>query len=247
MNFIDMHIHLQDYDQQFATDMVKKAQKSGLKKMICAGTAPQDWKKVADWRNQYPDLVIPAFGIHPWKAAQAEKGFIDVLRAYLQNFSTALVGEIGLDGLKPDIETQKKVFAEQLQLAVELKRPAVIHCVKAGDMLSDYGKLLPEKFMFHSFNGRWEQMREILRRGGYVSFGASILKNRDFAKIMKDMPADRILVESDGPYQAPVKGELSTSLLIPNLIAAIAKVRDENPEELAQKIYENSLVFTATD
>ena len=247
MNFIDMHIHLQDYDRQFATDLVKKAQKSGFKKMICTGTSPDDWEEVALWRNRYPDFIVPSFGLHPWQVGRFGENFIDVLRAYLQNFSTAPVGEIGLDGLKPDVELQKKYFEAQLHLAAELKRPVVIHAVKAANIPHDYPKIMPEKFMIHSFNGRWEQMWEILRYGGYISFGASIIKNRDFTKIMTDMPADKILVESDGPYQAPVKGEKSTPLFIPELVAQIASVRGEDLEETAQKIYENSLRFISAD
>lgn len=243
MNFIDLHIHLQDYNQQYATDMVKKAQKCGLKKMLCNGTMPQDWPLVADYARKYPDLIVPAFGLHPWKVSGADEDFAELLLAYLQDFPSAPVGEVGIDGLKPEAELQRKYFVMQLEIAKEKQRPVIIHAVKYGSMLPEYQKILPPKFMFHSFNGRYEQMKEILRYGGYVSLGASIFKNRDAEKIIRDIPLNRILAESDGPYQPLPKEAISTPLFIPQMIKMWAEIRKTDADELAKQIYDNSINF----
>lgn len=243
MEFIDLHIHLQDYKLNFATDIVKKAQKSGLKKMVCAGTSPDDWEQVAAWAREYPQTIVPAFGLHPWQVTKENSGWEEKLRGFLSAFPGSLVGETGLDGLKPDINLQRADFGRHLELAAELKRPLIIHAVRAWHLFNDVWPRLPEKFMFHSFNARPEQLREIIRRGGYVSFNASILRNRDFETIAAAVPADRILLESDGPYQPPVKGEVSTPFFIPLLLRRLAAARGCDEEELAQSVFHNSQEF----
>lgn len=243
MEFIDLHIHLQDYKANFATDMVKKAQKSGLKKMVCAGTSSRDWAQVALWAEQNPQSVVPAFGLHPWHVASEQPDWEEKLRDFLSAFPHALLGETGLDGLKPDFDKQQKYFERQAELAAELKRPLIIHAVKAFSGFAHLWKKLPEKFMFHSFNARVEQLRDILRHNGYVSFNVSVLKNRDCERLAAEISGDRILFESDGPYQPREKGGISTPLSIPELISFFAAVRGEDVEELAVRVMQNSEEF----
>lgn len=243
MEFIDLHIHLQDYTDDFATDIVKKAQKSGLKKIVCAGTSPDDWKKVADLTEQYPDFVIPAFGLHPWYIDRAGEMWRDSLENYMQNFPCALVGETGIDGLKPDVFLQKEYFKFHIKSAQIFNRPLIIHAVKSFAQFDDLWNLLPEKFMFHSFNAHLEQLKQILRYGGYVSFGNSILKNKNFEQIIISTPKEKILCESDGPYQPLQKGEISTPFQITDLIRRIAEIRNDTVEYTAYQIYCNSLEF----
>ena len=247
MEFIDLHIHLQDYTSDSATEIVKKAQKSGLKKMVCAATSCDDWQKVADFALQYSDLVIPAFGVHPWQAAKVRPDWALTIEPYLQQYPQSLIGETGLDGLKPDMDLQRQYFLAHINLAKKYNRPLEIHAVKAVNLLSEYLPLMPSKFMIHSFNGRPEHLHEILHYGGYVSFCASILKNRDIEKIVCSTPSDKILLESDGPYQALIKGEQSIPFFIPELISKIAAIRGENSENFSRQVYQNSLTFIAAD
>ncbi len=243
MQYIDSHIHLQDYNQDAIPEMVKKAINIGIKRMVCAGTSPQDWQKVADYAHKYPDLIIPAFGVHPWHFLSAQNDWKELLQYYLSKFSSALVGEIGMDKLKPDIELQQTIFAEQLQIAKANNRPVVIHAVKAISLLANYWHLMPKNFLIHSFSSSLEQLREVINHGGYVSFNQSIEKNRDFEKIVQAVPQNRILLESDGPYQSLNKSETSTPLYIPELAKKIASVRGENFEDFAKIIYNNSMEF----
>nr|QIM10615.1 hypothetical protein PlAlph_5070 [uncultured Alphaproteobacteria bacterium] len=243
MEFIDLHIHLQDYKANFATDIVKKAQKSGLKKMVCAGTSSRDWEQVSQLSERNPELIIPAFGLHPWHVTKEQSDWEEKLHVFLTAYPKALIGETGLDGLKPDMEMQKKYFEQHIRMANEFHRPLIIHAVKAFAFFDSLWKALPEKFMFHSFNARTEQLQDILRRGGYVSFNASILRNRDCERIVKSVSADRLLFESDGPYQPRDKGGISSPFFISELISAFAAIRGENTEELAARVYQNSLEF----
>ena len=179
MNFTDMHIHLQDYKANCATDIIENARAAGVGRMVCAATAESDWPAVAALAEKYPHTVVPAFGVHPWYAGETAAGWEHRLHKRLLSAPEALVGESGLDGLRGDQAAQKTVFSVQAALAKELRRPLVIHAVKAVAALSAFLPQMPERFMIHSFNGRTEHLRPILNAGGYVSFSASILKNRD--------------------------------------------------------------------
>ncbi|MBQ8677381.1 MAG: TatD family hydrolase [Alphaproteobacteria bacterium] len=243
MNFIDLHIHLQDFESDYSADIVKKAQKSGLKKMVCAATSEDDWKKVADLAVSDPEMIIPAFGIHPWYIKKASLQWDEKLIKQCLAFKSVLIGETGLDALKDDIKTQKQIFIRHLEIASLLRRAVVIHNVKAFGFLSDIWDKFPPFFMFHSFNARVEQLKEILSRGAYVSFGASILKNRDGERILLNVPKDKILLESDAPYQAYDKNNPSTPFFIPELLKKISAIRGDDIEELARQLFENSQKF----
>ena len=243
MDFIDIHIHLQDYKTNFATDIVKKAQTLNYKKMLCAGILEKDWDIVAKWADLFPDLIVPAFGVHPWYAEQITDKWIEKLCSYLEKYPQALIGETGIDGLKENLQQQKQLFVQHIEMAQQYNRPLIIHAVKAVSYFDDLWNKLPEKFMFHSFNGKVEHLKNILSKNGYVSFSASILKNKDFEKIVQNVPVKKILVESDGPYQPFEKGTISTPFFIPELLKYIAKARKCDYEELAYQIYQNSLEF----
>lgn len=128
-------------------------------------------------------------------------------------------------------------------MAKELRRPLIIHAVKAVAALSAFLPQMPERFMIHSFNGRTEHLRPILNAGGYVSFSASILKNRDAGEIVRLVPEDRLLIETDGPYQGPEKGREQTPLFLPVLLAQLARWRREDAEKLAAAAEANAKEF----
>lgn len=243
MNFIDMHIHLQDYKANCATDIIAAAVKAGFSRFVNAAVQESDWEKVASLARRYPERIVPAFGLHPWYVRGCLKGWQQRIRAYFAEFPQALVGECGLDGTRSAEAEQQSLFAEQIQLATEFERPLVIHAVRADWMLSEFWPQMPKVFMFHSFNGHPDQLRPILRRDGYVSLGFSVLKNRNFADIARAIPADRLLLESDGPYQSGEKGTESSPLQIPLLLSQIAAFRREDAMVLAAQIAKNSEEF----
>lgn len=243
MNFTDMHIHLQDYKANCATDIIENARAAGVGRMVCAATAESDWPAVVALAEKYPHTVVPAFGVHPWYAGETAAGWEHRLHKRLLSAPEALVGESGLDGLRGDQAAQKTVFSVQAALAKELRRPLVIHAVKAVAALSAFLPQMPERFMIHSFNGRTEHLRPILNAGGYVSFSASILKNRDAGEIVRLVPEDRLLIETDGPYQGPEKGREQTPLFLPVLLAQLARWRREDAEKLAAAAEANAKEF----
>ena len=244
MKFIDTHLHLQDYKTRFATDIISESQNAGVTKMVCAATGFFDWDKVARFAKQYPGTIVPAFGLHPWYVSEAKADWSQRLAEFLERFPNALIGESGLDGLKnPDDEPQNSIFYRHIQLAEQFKRPLIIHAVKAQDWLENYWDLLSEKFVFHSYNGKREVLKKIIKAGGYVSFSASILNNKDASELVNLVPADRLLLETDGPYQGPDKNQEVTPAYLPRLAAELAALCGEKNEEFAARVYANSEAF----
>lgn len=244
MKFIDTHIHLQDYKTRYARDIISSAAKVGVERFICVGTTPEDWEAVAELYVEFPQEVIPSFGYHPWYVNSAPLDWEEQLVKYLLKYPEALVGECGLDRCKdPNSEPQHSFFYKQILLAKKYSRPLIIHSVKCQDWLENFWSLLPEKVVFHSYSGSPELMQKIIRHGAYVSFGFSILKHKDFATLAALVPENRLLLESDGPYQSPLRDEESTPQNLPDLLQKIASFRGVIPEDLAAKIYQNSCEF----
>lgn len=244
MQFMDTHIHLQDFKLKNTTDIVNKAVSCGVCKLVCVAAVETDWAKIAALSAEFPDTVIPAFGLHPWYAREAGLGWERRLAAYLERFPQALIGEAGLDRLRDkESEPQGAVFRAQIELAEQYGRPLLIHAVRAQEWLEDYWRILPPKFAFHSFNGRRELLDKIVKAGGYVSLSSSILRSPRKADIVPQIPADRLLLETDAPSQGLVSGQEGTPEQLPNQAVEIAALRDEDVASFAARVYQNSMEF----
>jgi len=242
MRFFDTHIHLNDF-KNGADEAVAEALSCGIDKMINMSSTPQDWQKVLELSRKYPDNIVPATGIHPWYVSQVKVSDFDDLENMLKRNADAVLGECGLDGLKPDFAKQVDVFLQQTELAKKYNRPMVIHCVKAQEWFLNNFRELPERFVFHSYNGKPEFLKQILNCGGYVGFNASVFRSSAAEKVIKYVSADRILLETDAPYQGFEKGKENNPGALPEIFEKISYIRDEDKEESAAQIYQNSLDF----
>ncbi len=133
-----MHVHLQDYKTNCATDIVSAARVQGICRMVCAASQEAGWPRVGELASRHPQAVIPAFGIHPWYVAAAKPGWEKRLYKQFEQFPQALIGESGLDGLKENMPLQRQLFERQIEAASVLKRPLVVHAVKAVAQLQDF-------------------------------------------------------------------------------------------------------------
>ena len=241
MQFMDTHVHLQDFKAKNTTDIVKRAKAVGVDKLVCVSAREDDWPKVAALADEFSDTVIPAFGLHPWYVREATPGWERRLRVLLEHYPSALIGEVGLDRFHDqDYEPQNAFFKAQLSLAKEYARPALIHAVRCREWLEAYWKLLPPKFIFHSFNGRQELLDRILGAGGYVSLSASILYNRNKSTLVPQIPLTRLLLETDGPFQSLYRGEEGLPEFLPDQAAELAALYGLEPEKFAARVYQNS-------
>lgn len=234
MQFIDSHIHLQDYKANNAPHFVANMKSLGLEALICPSVNENDWDRVI--RNSYQNslLIIPALGMHPWYLNNATEKWKEDLERKLKENPKALIGECGFDRLKnANHLQQKEAFMFQTDLSIKLNRSLLIHAVKADVWLEEFWlKLKQTKFVIHSFSGSLELMQKAVSVGGYISFSPSIYKRSNCFALFKNVPIERLLVESDGPYQ----GEPND---IPELISSIADIKQQSPETLNQQIKQN--------
>jgi len=205
----DAHNHLQDPRLGESAPVIAAMKASGVTRCVVNTTCEEDWSAVKNLAVLEPDLIRPAYGIHPWRAHGTRPGWLEKLRALLENNPQASIGECGLDQWigNPSLEIQLPVFLDQLRLAREMERPMTIHCLKAwGPLFECFAESPPpSRFLLHSFGGSIETARRLIPMGAYFSFSGHFLHARKSAVIdvFRALPMDRILLETDAPDMLP--------------------------------------------
>ncbi|KAK7315661.1 hypothetical protein VNO77_34227 [Canavalia gladiata] len=212
MKLFDAHCHLQDPRiLSKVPQLIKTAQDKGVVRFAVNGVSEQDWHVVKHLAETHP-CVIPCFGLHPWFVAERSPNWLQTLKEYFDSTPSAAVGEIGVDkgsqGRKIDFSEQVDVLRQQLELAKELNKPASVHCVRAfGDLLELMKSMgpFPAGIILHSFLGSAEMVPEFSKLGAYFSFSGFLmsLKENKAKKMLKMVPSDRILLETDAPDALP--------------------------------------------
>jgi TatD DNase family protein len=205
----DAHNHLQDprFDD-IRKELIATMIKCGINQCVVNGTSPSDWPKVAELAAQYPDLVIPSFGLHPWQKPSV--GWQEQLLTYLDTIPQACIGECGLDRwIKGyDIDLQTEVFITQLALAAKRNLPLSIHCLKAWGALLEIleSQPLPKRgFLLHSYSGSSELVPRLEKLGAYFSFSGYFLRQdkQNVRDAFLRVSPDRLLIETDAPDMLP--------------------------------------------
>ena len=207
-HWIDAHNHLHDPRLGDPVILIDEMAAAGVEHCVVNATCEDDWPAVAELADRYPDFVTPAFGIHPWQADRTTAGWCERLAAMLEKYPRAVIGECGLDRWvsSPTIEVQRPVFETQLELARETGRPVTIHCLKAWRALLDsLAAHPPPRFLMHSYGGSLEFAARLLPLGAYFSFSGYFLHGRKAAvrQVFRELPRDRILLETDAPDMMP--------------------------------------------
>lgn len=228
---------------------------AGIERCIINATREEDWEKIANLAASHPDLIHPAYGIHPWHAHTARPGWQEKLRWLLETHPRASIGECGLDNWvsHPTLEIQRPVFRDQLRLARELRRPATIHCLKAWGALFDTfaESPPPPHFLMHSYGGSIETARRLIPLGAYFSFSGHFLHPRKSAvlAVFRQLPQERILLETDAPDMLPPPEIITHPLSenqnhpanLPAIGSALATALGMQQEALATLTYHNAL------
>ena len=231
----DAHIHLSNFKDISPAELIGRLKFAGIQKCVCVSAHPDDWAKAAAFARSFEFEVVPCFGLHPWYINDAHQGWAKRLEEYLLEFETALIGECGFDRLKnSDFESAKKVFEPQLELAYALKRPLMLHMVKADDWLENYFGRLPQNSIFHSFSGSIELCKRVLKFGHLISVNKKFFNKKDAAKILEYTPLENILIETDAPFQS-MPEDLSA------VASKIAEIKGCSEEGTRQRLYMNAL------
>ncbi len=247
-NIFDSHAHYDDsqFDEDREQLLGWVLQEKGVVGILNMGADLEGCRATLELTRRY-DYVYGAVGIHPECARELPEDWLSQLRGMLQEPKIVGVGEIGLDYHWLDEcpkDRQKEVFATQLELAKELALPVVIHDREAhGDTLEFLKKYRPAGVV-HCFSGSWETAREILDLGMYIGLGGVVtFKNaRHAVEVAQKLPLERLLLETDAPYMAPVphRGKRNDSSLIAFVAEKIGELRGVDPQTVLDIAEENT-------
>lgn len=250
----DAHNHLQAPRLGDRAPIIAAMLTAGVTRCVVNATSEDDWAAVEEIVSTHPDFAVPAFGIHPWQAHTARDGWQKRLESILEKHPASSIGECGLDQWvsSPPLSIQLPVFIAQLRLAREMKRPLTIHCLKAWAPLFDAftHETPPATFLMHSFGGSIETARRLIPLGAYFSFSGHFLHERKRAaqEVFRQLPHDRILLETDAPDMLPPPETITHPLPenhnhpanLPAIGRALAGVLAITSENLADLTRENA-------
>jgi TatD DNase family protein len=236
---IDTHAHLDALDDPAGA--ISRARAAGVNRIVAIGSGLESARATVELAR-HEEGVFAAVGIHPHQAADGDS--LEEL-ARLVDGRVVAVGEIGLDFYRDYAprDEQGRVFAEQLQLATGLDKPVIVHSRAADEetaaMLADF----TGPVVLHCFSSPG-LLPTALERGYYVSFAGNVTypKAADLREAAVQVPAERILAETDCPYLAPqpVRGKTNEPAYVVHTVAALAETRGEDEDELARQIDANA-------
>ncbi len=248
MQFIDTHCHLDG--EEFRDDLdavVTRAREAGVAAIGVPGINLESLDTVLELCRRYPYFCYPMLGLHPEDVKADWRDVLAAIKPALQ--SVKAVGEVGLDYYwsREFEKEQLEAFEEQVRWAVEFQLPLMIHCRKAQNemvaIIKKYQNDLPGG-VFHCFTGNEHEAAELLQFDKFVLGigGVSTFKKSHLPEVLPTVvPLDRIVLETDAPYMAPVpkRGERNEPAFVAYVLKRLAEAYGVSEEEVAQKTNEN--------
>lgn len=245
-NIFDTHSHYDD--EKFNPDremLLSTLQSQGVSDVVSCGCDIETTQFNFDLAQAYNFMYFAA-GFHPECLEGASLKDLELIKKFAQNKKCVAIGEIGLDyhWMSSTKEVQKEFFTAQIELAADLDLPVIVHDREAhGDTL-DILKATKPKGVVHCFSGSKEMAREIIKLGMYIGMNGVITFNnaRKSLEVVKEIPLDRLVLETDCPYLAPVphRGKRNDSSLIPFVAEKIAALLEMDVQELLNITNENA-------
>ena len=245
----DAHAHLDEPEMRHDQDaVIRRAREAGVSLIINVGIGRESSRQVVETAARYPE-VYAAVGVHPHGAARLQPGDLEDLAALAAHPKVVAVGEIGLDyyrRLSPE-KVQQERFREQLALAFSLNKIVVIHTREAtADTLAilreERSRLLGG--VMHCFLGDLEEARAFLDLGFYLSFSGVLTfpQAEPLRRVARQLPVDRLLVETDCPYLAPQpwRGRRNEPAYVTATAGTLAELHGLSYEELCRLTLENT-------
>ena len=246
-NFTDTHCHLDG--EEFAQDrdvVIQRAQEAGCRQIFLPAIDVASCQTVLDVCRQYPDYCRPILGLHPEEVRADWRDQLATIKSILNHQPSSIaIGEVGLDYYwSREFENEQlEAFEEQVRWAVELQLPLMIHCRKAqNEMVAIIKKYAHDLLggVFHCFTGNQQEALQLLEFpqfvlgiGGVLTFKKSHLPDTLAAVV----PLDRIVLETDAPYMAPVpmRGQRNESAFIRHVITRLAEAYGVGEDEICRK------------
>jgi TatD DNase family protein len=253
---IETHCHLDYLDEEQLADTLAKSAEVGIEDIITIAVSPDNLDKVLALTRE-ADNIWGTQGIHPHEAESYSDEVEAVIRERMADERILAVGEIGLDYYydHADRAIQRRVFERQLQTAVELDMPVVIHTRDADDdtrdILRNFSDQLSRKGVIHSFTSGLPLAEYCLDEGFMLGFNGIATFNAadNVREVVSATPLEQILLETDAPYLTPVpyRGRPNAPFYLPFIAERVAEVKAVPVETLLEQAYRNSreLFFTA--
>jgi TatD DNase family protein len=252
MKIFDSHCHLDD--KSYRKDLVRvieRARQAGIARMMTIGVNKKTAARALEIAESHPDIYA-SVGYHPHDASQCSANELDFLTDLAQKPQIKAWGEIGLDynRMYSPREDQEKWFVRQLQIAAQLQLPLIFHERDTGGRFLE---ILKADFknesggVVHCFSGTVSELQEYLDLGLYIGVtGIVTLRARgsDLREMVPHIPANRLVVETDAPYLTPAPEKYHTRrnepAFVKFVLLKLAEVRNEDPDQLAQTIWDNT-------
>ncbi len=245
---IDSHCHIdfKDFDKD-RDEVIQRAQIADVSKIIVPGVTQITWQRVKNTCQQYPHLY-PCYGLHPYFIDQHTENDLHILKQQLlDDNKTVAVGECGLDFFLKHLDRKKQhfYFEQQLDLAIELNLPTVVHARKSTEAVIIAIKKRPAlRGMIHSYSGSYEQAVQLINLGFYLSFGGPITydKATRLHKLVKSLPLSNLLIETDAPDQrvANSKKPRNEPACIVDVATYIAQLHNTDINEITSATSQNA-------
>ena len=249
MNFIDTHIHIDgtEFDDD-RREVIRRAGEAGVSAMLVPAIDLQTACKVQALCREYPDFLYPMIGLHPEEVNADYAAVIEQMQA-LPLDNCVAIGEVGLDFYwSREFETEQlDAFERQVQWACEVRLPLMIHCRKAQNEMVKIMKKYRDRLcggVFHCFTGNEHEAQELLDFDGFALGIGGVLtfKKSNLPGLMPKLPLERIVLETDAPYMAPVpmRGKRNESAFLIYVIEKLAECYNLPPDKVAETTTDNA-------
>lgn len=243
MKLIDTHTHLYlDAFDNDRVDVVERAIADGIEEMYLPNVDSETIEGMMAMEKQWPERCFPMMGVHPCSIKENYEEELRIAREWLDKRSFVAIGEIGIDLYwdKTFFEEQKDAFLRQIDWALEFDLPIVIHSRESTDIIikvlrEKAGKL--PKGIFHCFSGNLEQANAIIDLGFYLGIGGVLtFKNSGLDKVIKDVPLEHLVLETDAPYLTPTpfRGKRNESSYVKLVAEKLATIKQIGLDEVAK-------------
>lgn len=252
MNLVDTHVHINfDTFQDDLESVIQRWRDVGVVRLVHSCVEPAEFKQIQAIADQIPELFF-AVGLHPLDVEQRWERLLaaEILRLAQSDQRVVAIGETGLDFFKAsNREQQVAAFEAQLAIAQQLDLPVIIHCREAAAAMADVVRRFwrergSVQGVMHCWGGTPEETRWFLDLGFYISFSGTVTfkKATQIQESVQVVPDDRLLIETDCPFLAPVpmRGKRNEPAYVKYVAAQIAKLRNLTVEAAAQLTTHNA-------
>lgn len=240
MLLIDTHTHL--FSESFDADrdeVVSRALAAGIQQLLLPNIDQATIQPMLALADRYPDHCLPMMGLHPGSVEEDYRDQLAVIRANFDERKFIAVGEIGIDlyWRQDNLAAQTDAFLTQLSWAKTFDLPVVIHSRESTAVLLDLLADHDVRGVFHCFSGTAEEAKRIIDRGMYLGLGGVLTykNNQNLRDLVKNLPLDRLLLETDSPYLPPVpyRGKRNESSYLVAVAETLCTIFGKGMDEIA--------------